>query len=490
MGRADVRRRTGRWSRCWSSWRTGSAPSSPTARAPPPCTPRRPSCSRRRPGVCQDFAHLMIAALRLHGLPARYSSGYIETRPPAGREKLRGADASHAWVSAWVPGAGWVEVDPTNDQLVDDRYVLLGWGRDYDDVPPLRGVIFTEGSGSRPDRSSVDLVPGGREPLPSSGGPVARSRSSSGGHDEPAAVDDRPADRPPQRRGDAGDRRLHPRARDEVQLRGVLAAQLLGLRRLPASRGTTTARTRASPAATAPRGPRASAPVRTVIGAVVLERARSPRTSAARPSPGCGCGTSVGPTRAPAHRGPDQRAGRPARDSGTGDQSVRSTAAPGSGATQRARGRPGRCRRRRAGPRRSSSRRPGRATRRRPRAPGRTGRRSCGRRPGGLRVGAAERRRALERRAPRRAAAARATGSVTSTEHARGTARRSSAGRWPPPAPRHRARASTRRPGTRRAPARARPCPAGHDERRAGRRAPPGELDLRRLMAGGPYTAS
>ncbi|MET0788813.1 MAG: transglutaminase family protein [Cellulomonas sp.] len=117
----------------------------------------------QKAGVCQDFAHLMIAALRLHGLPARYSSGYIETRPPAGREKLRGADASHAWVSAWVPGAGWVEVDPTNDQLVDDRYVLLGWGRDYDDVPPLRGVIFTEGSGSRLT-VSVDLVPSGAEP--------------------------------------------------------------------------------------------------------------------------------------------------------------------------------------------------------------------------------------------------------------------------------------------------------------------------------------
>ena len=114
----------------------------------------------QKAGVCQDFAHLMIAALRLHGLPARYSSGYLETRPPAGREKLRGADASHAWVSAWVPGAGWVEVDPTNDQLVDDRYVLLGWGRDYDDVPPLRGVIFTEGSGSRLT-VAVDLAPTG-----------------------------------------------------------------------------------------------------------------------------------------------------------------------------------------------------------------------------------------------------------------------------------------------------------------------------------------
>jgi len=108
-------------------------------------------------GVCQDFAHLMIAALRAHGLPARYASGYLETMPPPGREKLRGADASHAWVSAWVPGAGWVEIDPTNDKFIDSRYVILGWGRDYSDVPPLRGVIFTEGPGAKPS-VSVDLV--------------------------------------------------------------------------------------------------------------------------------------------------------------------------------------------------------------------------------------------------------------------------------------------------------------------------------------------
>lgn len=119
----------------------------------------------QRTGVCQDFAHLMVAALRLHGLPARYASGYLETMPAPGREKLRGADASHAWVSAWVPGAGWVEVDPTNDKFIDDRYVVLGWGRDYADVPPLRGVIFTEGSGSRLT-VSVDLVPAGSPPLP------------------------------------------------------------------------------------------------------------------------------------------------------------------------------------------------------------------------------------------------------------------------------------------------------------------------------------
>jgi transglutaminase-like putative cysteine protease len=118
----------------------------------------------RRAGVCQDFAHLMIAALRDRGLPARYASGYLETRPRPGRPKQRGADASHAWVSAWIPGHGWLEVDPTNDVLVDDRYVVLGWGRDYDDVPPLRGVIETQGTPARP-QVEVDLVPAGSEPF-------------------------------------------------------------------------------------------------------------------------------------------------------------------------------------------------------------------------------------------------------------------------------------------------------------------------------------
>ncbi len=109
-------------------------------------------------GVCQDFAHLMIAALRMNGVPARYTSGYLETQPPPGRPKLRGADASHAWVQAWVPGAGWIEVDPTNDCFADSRYVVLGWGRDYADLPPLRGVIFTEGSQSTLE-VEVDLTP-------------------------------------------------------------------------------------------------------------------------------------------------------------------------------------------------------------------------------------------------------------------------------------------------------------------------------------------
>lgn len=102
----------------------------------------------RRVGVCQDFAHVLIACARSMGLAARYVSGYIETRPPPGEPKLRGVDASHAWASVWVPHGGWVQTDPTNDQFVDNRYVLLGWGRDYRDVSPLRGIVFTEGTGS------------------------------------------------------------------------------------------------------------------------------------------------------------------------------------------------------------------------------------------------------------------------------------------------------------------------------------------------------
>lgn len=114
-------------------------------------------------GVCQDFAHLAIAALRAHGLPARYVSGYLETRPGPDRPRLRGADASHAWFSVWLPGYGWWDVDPTNDRFVDDCYVVLGWGRDYHDVPPLRGVVFTEGTGSTLE-VAVDLVPTGTDP--------------------------------------------------------------------------------------------------------------------------------------------------------------------------------------------------------------------------------------------------------------------------------------------------------------------------------------
>jgi transglutaminase-like putative cysteine protease len=112
----------------------------------------------RREGVCQDFAHLAVAVLRGAGVPARYVSGYLETRPPPGRPRLQGADASHAWASAYVPGWGWVDLDPTNRKLIDDSYVVVAIGRDYSDVPPLRGVIFTESTSSTL-RVSVDVVP-------------------------------------------------------------------------------------------------------------------------------------------------------------------------------------------------------------------------------------------------------------------------------------------------------------------------------------------
>jgi transglutaminase-like putative cysteine protease len=97
---------------------------------------------RHRRGVCQDFAHLQIACLRSLGLPARYISGYLRTYPPAGRPRLVGADASHAWVSAYCPGAGWLDVDPTNNLIPSQSHVTLAWGRDYGDVSPVRGVIL------------------------------------------------------------------------------------------------------------------------------------------------------------------------------------------------------------------------------------------------------------------------------------------------------------------------------------------------------------
>lgn len=112
-----------------------------------------------RGGVCQDFAHLMLACLRSHGLAARYVSGYLATTPPPGKPRLVGADASHAWVAVWMPGSeSWLMLDPTNDQLVDDRYVTVAWGRDYADVPPVKGVIFTEAKKSTL-HVSVDVAP-------------------------------------------------------------------------------------------------------------------------------------------------------------------------------------------------------------------------------------------------------------------------------------------------------------------------------------------
>lgn len=95
-----------------------------------------------RRGVCQDFAHLAIGAIRSLGLPARYVSGYIENEPPPGQAKLVGADASHAWCSVYIPGWGWFDIDPTNDQAPPRSHVTIGWGRDYADVAPVRGVVF------------------------------------------------------------------------------------------------------------------------------------------------------------------------------------------------------------------------------------------------------------------------------------------------------------------------------------------------------------
>jgi transglutaminase-like putative cysteine protease len=98
-----------------------------------------------RKGVCQDFAHLQIACLRSMGLAARYVSGYIRTEAPPGKEKLVGADASHAWLAVFVPGWGWLELDPTNDTPAGTHHVVVAWGRDYDDVSPIKGVVLGGG---------------------------------------------------------------------------------------------------------------------------------------------------------------------------------------------------------------------------------------------------------------------------------------------------------------------------------------------------------
>jgi transglutaminase-like putative cysteine protease len=97
---------------------------------------------QERRGVCQDFAHLQIACLRSLRLPARYVSGYLRTMPPAGRPRLVGADASHAWCSAWCPGTGWIDFDPTNNCVPEDGHITVAWGRDYSDVSPIHGVLL------------------------------------------------------------------------------------------------------------------------------------------------------------------------------------------------------------------------------------------------------------------------------------------------------------------------------------------------------------
>lgn len=112
---------------------------------------------RGRRGVCQDFAQLMIGCIRSLGLPARYVSGYILTMPPEGQPRMIGADASHAWVSVFCPGLGWIDFDPTNRCLVQREHITLGWGRDFSDVTPMRGIVL--GGGEQKLDVSVTVTP-------------------------------------------------------------------------------------------------------------------------------------------------------------------------------------------------------------------------------------------------------------------------------------------------------------------------------------------
>lgn len=108
---------------------------------------------KQRKGVCQDFAHLAITCIRSVGLPVRYISGYIETIKKPGKEKLIGADASHAWFAVFIPGTGWVDFDPTNNQIPSSQHITIGWGRDYADIAPLKGIILS----SRPHKLNVSV---------------------------------------------------------------------------------------------------------------------------------------------------------------------------------------------------------------------------------------------------------------------------------------------------------------------------------------------
>jgi transglutaminase-like putative cysteine protease len=109
-----------------------------------------------RRGVCQDFAHLAIGCLRAYGIPARYISGYVETLPEPGKQRLVGADASHAWFSVYIPSSGWLDFDPTNNKVPLDQHITLAWGRDYSDVTPLKGIAF--GGGQHTLSVSVDVL--------------------------------------------------------------------------------------------------------------------------------------------------------------------------------------------------------------------------------------------------------------------------------------------------------------------------------------------
>ncbi|MEX1301384.1 MAG: transglutaminase family protein [Desulfotignum sp.] len=107
-------------------------------------------------GVCQDFAHIAIACLRSLGLPARYVSGYLHTQPPPGKDRLVGAEASHAWFAVYLPGIGWVDLDPTNNVIPFDQHLTLAWGRDYSDVTPVKGTVL--GGGRHHLSVAVDVV--------------------------------------------------------------------------------------------------------------------------------------------------------------------------------------------------------------------------------------------------------------------------------------------------------------------------------------------
>jgi len=115
---------------------------------------------KQRKGVCQDFAHLMLACFRSVGLAGRYVSGYVRTEPAAGQAHIFGADASHAWVSLYCPDYGWIDLDPTNDRIASQDYVTLGWGRDYGDVSLIRGVL--SGGGRHSLFFSVNVQAEGR----------------------------------------------------------------------------------------------------------------------------------------------------------------------------------------------------------------------------------------------------------------------------------------------------------------------------------------
>jgi len=116
-----------------------------------------------RKGVCQDFAHLAIGALRRQGIPARYVSGYLETLPPPGQTKLQGADASHAWFAVFDANHGWFDFDPTNNKRPDRQYITTAWGRDYGDVTPVKGVVY--GGGKHKLTVEVDVTRIGTTPL-------------------------------------------------------------------------------------------------------------------------------------------------------------------------------------------------------------------------------------------------------------------------------------------------------------------------------------